>query len=186
MGDLALESVPPPAQPPALSPPLYPSFPRQETAPKNLTSNLHGYVLRFKFQPPPTTAKHKCTPIDTFNAVEALGGLAEALFTAQGNVTIHNDADTEKLQSVKDWPSDHATFQRYFEVHVPDNGGTQAFVRLQISTSMEYRNLKKGGVIYNYLRTNNIFMTLHQFSDIEAAMAGIILFKNPKITYWPH
>ncbi|KAL7568608.1 hypothetical protein ACA910_022710 [Epithemia clementina (nom. ined.)] len=130
MGDLALESVPAPAQPPPSSTPLYKSSPGQKTAPSHLPSDRHGYVLRFEFQPPPTT--HQRTALDTFNTVEALRGLADALFTAQGKVTIHNNANTAQLQSLQDWPSDRAAFQSYFEVHVPNNGGAQAFVRLRI------------------------------------------------------
>ncbi|KAL7580125.1 hypothetical protein ACA910_012884 [Epithemia clementina (nom. ined.)] len=172
MSATAPESDPPPPPPPSNEKRPPPPSPGQSATPKPPDLSHHGYILRFEFTPSPSAPKTRTTAPDTFNAVEALRSLADALFTSNGEVCIHNGTNTTTIQSLQECPSNDKQFQEFFEVSIPDSGKAKAYVRFEITTSLEYKILKQDGTLYNYLRVNSIYMTLHQFGDIETTIAG--------------
>ncbi|KAL7562785.1 hypothetical protein ACA910_020897 [Epithemia clementina (nom. ined.)] len=89
---------------PAASPTVdhhYPP-PGQVMAPLNFPHDPHGFTLQFEFQPTklPATSHPKAPRPDTFNAVEALRRLADALFTSTGHVEIHDIHNGNKISSL--------------------------------------------------------------------------------------
>ncbi|KAL7573826.1 hypothetical protein ACA910_012405 [Epithemia clementina (nom. ined.)] len=158
---------PPPLPPKSQTSPLPPG---QHNAPKLIPINHNGYVLRFEFNSPSTARSN--TP-DTFNAGESIRGLAVALFATTSDVRLYSlQHDTKHIQLLQQWPAHDCAFRQFFEVYLPDLPSTTAFVCMRISTTLQYAKLKKEAVLYSYLHANNIYMTLHHFTDIETAAVG--------------
>ncbi|KAL7578980.1 hypothetical protein ACA910_019027 [Epithemia clementina (nom. ined.)] len=97
MSATALESDPPPPPPPLNKKRPSPPSPGQLAAPKPPDAFHHGYILCFEFIPTPSAHKTRTTAPDTFNTVEALQSLAEAIFTSNGKVSIHNGTNTATI-----------------------------------------------------------------------------------------
>ncbi|KAL7575463.1 hypothetical protein ACA910_007362 [Epithemia clementina (nom. ined.)] len=110
--------------------------PGQAKAPPDLCPDHHGYTLRFQFHPPHTPAQHiaKFTRSDTFNAVEALRGLADALFTFAGNIAIDDTSQGATIKTLQDWSTTDIQFRSFFENYLPPTGKATAYVRCNIST----------------------------------------------------
>ncbi|KAL7564122.1 hypothetical protein ACA910_012393 [Epithemia clementina (nom. ined.)] len=164
MGDSTPTQPPPLKTNPSDTVPDIITPPGQQTAPSGLTNGRRGYVLWFEFTPLSlaSSSSREARP-DTFNAVEALRSLADALFTSQGEVIIHDWQNQHTFTNLSNWPTTNAVFCSYFDVHVPTTGKTTAFVRFPISTVLEYKQLKQDGILYNYLQSNSIYLTIQQF-----------------------
>ncbi|KAL7570161.1 hypothetical protein ACA910_019999 [Epithemia clementina (nom. ined.)] len=129
MGDAPLlKDTATPPQPPTNDAPSF-RPPAQDHAPSDLPDDRHGFTLRFEFQPPNTPTRHNApTRPDTFNAAEALRGLADGLFTSAGGVQIHDTYDGDRIISLQEWPKTDIKFQSFFEVFTPTTGRLGVFV----------------------------------------------------------
>ncbi|KAL7568217.1 hypothetical protein ACA910_004217 [Epithemia clementina (nom. ined.)] len=184
MGDKAEHTNQAALTSPPTAPFNYLQPPGQRHAPTNAAEHRHGFCLRFKFQHTnPSTKTSRATRPDTFNAIEAVRGLAGAFFTSRCNVFIHDTSNRKTMKDVTEWTTNDNDFTAFFKVHIPSNSTTTAFVCFAISSSCDYKNLKQDGLLYQYLRANSIFMTLHPFEDIKTTNIGVLLLKHPKMTH---
>ncbi|KAL7566112.1 hypothetical protein ACA910_003886 [Epithemia clementina (nom. ined.)] len=160
MGDEAKHTDQAAPTSPPTAPFNYLQPPGQRHAPTNAAEHRHGFCLRIEFQHTNPSTKTSCaTPPDTFNAVEAVRSLADALFTSRCNVFIHDTSNSRTMKDLTEWPNNDNDFTAFFEVHIPSNRTTTAFICFAISSSRDYKNLKQDGLLYQYLRANSIFMT---------------------------
>ena len=120
-----------------------------------------------------------------FNPVTAATSLFTTLIENYPSINLTNVDGTSSYTKTDDLPSDIDTFEKHFQVspHLGRSGGGKVHLHFRISTEITIAQLKQKTTIIQHLQRNRIWLTPHQFTDINIGTVGYVFMKYPSMTH---